>query len=135
VVFGPVPRSYDHSLSKKVRRAALRCALSLRQQESAITVVDELSVSEFKTRRIAEILGALGLAEHSVLIVIAEADEKLETSARNLARVGVIRVEGLNVYDVLRHTKLVLTKAAVAALEQRLSEEARKSARAAKVSA
>jgi len=136
VVFGPVPRSYDHSLSKKVRRAALRGALSLRQQEGAITVVDELSVSEFKTRRIAEILTALGLAEHSVLIVIAEADEKLETSARNLARVGVIRVEGLNVYDVLRHTKLVLTRAAVAALEQRLSEEARKSARASvKVSA
>ena len=131
VVFGPVPRNYDHSLSKKVRRAALRGALSLRQQESAITVVDELSISEFKTRRIAEILGALGLAEHSVLIVIAEADEKLEVSARNLARVGVIRAEGLNVYDVLRHTKLVLTRAAVAALEQRLSEEARKTARAA----
>ena len=130
-MFGPVPRSYDHSLSKKVRRAALRGALSLRQQEGAITVVDELSVSEFKTKRIAEILAALGLAEHSVLIVIAEADEKLEVSARNLARVGVIRAEGLNVYDVLRHTKLVLTRAAVAALEQRLSEEARKTARAA----
>jgi len=131
VVFGPVPRTYDHSLSKKVRRAALRCALSLRQQESAITVVDELALSEFKTKRVAEILTALGLAEHSVLIVIADADERLETSARNLARVGVIRVEGLNVYDVLRHTRLVLTKAAVAALEQRLSEEARKTARAA----
>jgi len=131
VVFGPVPRTYDHSLSKKVRRAALRCALSLRQQESAITVVDELALSEFKTKRVAEILTALGLAEHSVLIVIAEADEKIETSARNLARVGVIRVEGLNVYDVLRYTRLVLTKSAVAALEQRLSEEARKTARAA----
>ena len=131
VVFGPVPRTYDHSLSKKVRRAALRCALSLRQEENAITVVDELAFSEFKTKRVAEILTALGLAEHSVLIVIADADEKLETSARNLARVGVIRVEGLNVYDVLRHTRLVLTRAAVAALEQRLSEEARKTARAA----
>jgi large subunit ribosomal protein L4 len=131
VVFGPVPRTYDHSLSKKVRRAALRCALSLRQEENAITVVDELALSEFKTKRVAEILTALGLAEHSVLIVIADADERLETSARNLARVGVIRVEGLNVYDVLRHTRLVLTKAAVAALEQRLSEEARKTARAA----
>jgi len=131
VVFGPVPRTYDHSLSKKVRRAALRCALSLRQEENAITVVDELALSEFKTKRVAEILTALGLAEHSVLIVIAEADEKIETSARNLARVGVIRVEGLNVYDVLRYTRLVLTKSAVAALEQRLSEEARKTARAA----
>ena len=131
VVFGPVPRTYDHSLSKKVRRAALRGALSLRQQEAGITVVDEFALSEFKTKRVAEILTALGLAEHSVLIVIAEADEKIETSARNLARVGVIRVEGLNVYDVLRYTRLVLTKSAVAALEQRLSEEARKTARAA----
>jgi len=132
VVFGPVPRSYDHSLSKKVRRAALRGALSLRQQEGAITVVDELSVSEFKTKRVAEMLTALGLAGQSVLIAIADADEKLEISARNLARVGVIRVEGLNVYDVLRHAKLVLTKAAVEALERRLSEESRKAAKAAR---
>jgi large subunit ribosomal protein L4 len=130
VVFGPVPRSYDHSLSKKVRRAALRGALSLRQQEGAITVVDELAVDEFKTKRVAEILTALGLAGQSVLIAIAEADEKLEISARNLDRVGVIRVEGLNVYDVLRHAKLVLTRAAVEALDARLSEERRKKAKA-----
>jgi large subunit ribosomal protein L4 len=129
VVFGPVPRSYDHSLSKKVRRAALRGALSLRQQEGAITVVDELALTEFKTKRVTEILGALGLAGESVLIVIADADEKFETSARNIARVGVIRVAGLNVYDVLRHTKLVFTRAAVEAVEQRLSEEKRKLAR------
>ena len=56
VVFGPVPRSYEHSLTKKVRRAALRGALSLRQQEGAITVVDELALDEFKTKRVAEIL-------------------------------------------------------------------------------
>jgi large subunit ribosomal protein L4 len=132
VVFGPVPRTYDHSLTKKVRRAALRGALSLRQQEGAITVVDELAVTEFKTKRIAEILTALGLAGQSVLIAIAEADEKLEISARNLDRVGVIRVEGLNVYDVLRHAKLVITKAAVEALDKRLSEETRKAEKAAR---
>ena len=131
VVFGPVPRDYGHKLTKKTRRAALRGALSLRQQEAAITVVDELPLSEFKTKRVAEILGALGLAVQSVLIVIADADEKLEVSARNLPRVGVIRVLGLNVYDVLRHTRLVLTRAAVEALEQRLSEEQRKLAKAA----
>ena len=131
VVFGPVPRSYELSLSKKVRRAALRSALSLRQQEGAITVVNALALDEFKTQRVAEILSALGLAGESVLIVIAEADEKLEISARNLPRVGVIRAEGLNVYDVLRHARLVLTKAAVEALERRLSEEHRKTARTA----
>jgi large subunit ribosomal protein L4 len=64
-----------------------------------------------------------------VLIVIADADDKLETSARNIARVGVIRVGGLNVYDVLRHKKLVFTRAAVEAVELRLSEERRKQAR------
>src|SRR5215468_5039561 len=130
VVFGPVPRSYEHSLSKKVRRAALRGALSLRQQEGAITVIDELALSGFKTRRVVEILTALGLAGESVLIVIAEADEKIEISARNLSRVGVIRAVGLNVYDVLRHTRLVLTKAAVEALDARLSEPRRKAAKA-----
>ena len=130
VVFGPVPRSYEHSLSKKVRRAALRGALSLRQQEGAITVVDELALTEFKTKRVAEMLAALGIAGQSVLIVIAEADEKVETSARNLPRVGVIRVEGLNVYDVLRHARLLLTRPAVEALDVRLSEARRKAARA-----
>ena len=121
-MFGPVPRSYDHALPKKVRRAALRGALSLRQQEGAITVVDDLSMDEFRTRRVAEALGALGLADESVLLVIAEADPKLETSARNLPRVATLRVAGLNVYDVLRHSKLVLTRAAVEAIERRLGD-------------
>ena len=127
VVFGPVSRSYEHSLSKKVRRAALRGALSLRQQEGAITVVDDLALGEFKTKRVVEILTALGLGGESVLIVIAEADAKIEVSARNLPRVGVIRAEGLNVYDVLRHARLLLTRAAVEAIELRLSEPRRKS--------
>ncbi len=130
VVFGPVPRSHAHSLPKKVRRAALRGALSLRRGEGAITVVDDLAMTEFKTSRVAEILTALGLAGQSVLIVIVEADEKLEISARNLPRVGVIRVEGLNVYDVLRHARLVLTRAAVEALDIRLSEQRRAAVRA-----
>lgn len=130
VVFGPVPRSYAHALPKKVRRAALRGALSLRQQEGAITVVDELAMEGFRTRRVAEVLDALGLAGDSVLIVIAEADEKLEISSRNLPRVATLRAAGLNVYDVLRHSKLLLTRAAVEALELRLSEERRRAAKA-----
>jgi large subunit ribosomal protein L4 len=132
VVFGPVPRDYEHALNKKVRRAALRGALSLRQREGAITVVDDFAVGEFKTRRVAEALDALGLAGESVLIAIPEADDKLEISARNLPRVSVIRVGGLNVYDVLRHARLVLTRAAVEALEQRLSEQRRKEAKQAR---
>jgi len=122
VAFGPVPRSYEHRLNKKMRRAALRGALSLRLGEGAITVVEDLGVEEFKTRRVREILEALSLGGHSVLIVIGEKDEKLEVSARNLPNTCVLRVAGLNVYDVLRHEKLLLTKDAVAAIEARLGD-------------
>ena len=125
VVFGPVPRSHEHSLPKKVRSAALRSALSLRRSEEAITVVDALPVDEFKTKRVREMLDGLSLAGSGVLIVINEADEKLERSARNLPNVGVIRVAGLNVYDVLRHEKLLVTRAAVAGIEARLQRSAK----------
>lgn len=121
-VFGPVPRSHAHSLPKKVRRAALRGALSLRREEGAITVVEELELAEFKTRRVAEILDALGLGGRGVLIVIAEADEKLEKSTRNLPGVSTLRAAGLNVYDVLRHDCLLVTRAALDAIEARLGD-------------
>jgi large subunit ribosomal protein L4 len=121
VVFGPVPRSYEHALPKKVRRAALCGALSLRRSENAITVVEDIALDGFKTRRVREILGALSLDGQRVLIVIGDENEKLERSARNLPGVSVLRVAGLNVYDVLRHPRLVLTRAAVAAIEARLA--------------
>jgi large subunit ribosomal protein L4 len=120
VVFGPVPRSYEHDLPKKVRAAALRCALSQRLREGALVVVDELALGEFKTRRMAEILAALDLAGGSVLIVSAGPDLHLERSARNLPGVSVVRAGGLNVYDVLRHAKVVFTRAALAGVEARL---------------
>ena len=130
-VFGPVPRGYEHKLPKKVRRAALRGALTQRHQEGALTVVDELSMDEFKTRRVIELLDSLGLSGASVLLVIAEPSVEIERSARNLPYVGVIRASGLNVYDVLRNQKLVMTKDAVAEVEARLSVEQRASAEAA----
>jgi large subunit ribosomal protein L4 len=120
VVFGPVPRKHGHGLNKKTRRAALVSALSARLAEEAITVVESITLEEYKTRAIANLLGTLGLAGESVLLVIAEADEKVEASARNLPRVGVIRAEGLNVYDVLRHDKLVLTRDAIEVVHARL---------------
>ncbi|HEY5656264.1 MAG TPA: 50S ribosomal protein L4, partial [Myxococcota bacterium] len=76
--------------------------------------------------RVTEILLALSLAETGVLIVIDAANEKLERSARNLPNVGVLRVAGLNVYDVLRFPKLLVTRSALDAIEQRLSEDRRK---------
>ena len=122
VVFGPVPRDYGHRLTKKTRRAALRCALSLRQKEGAISVAQGLALDVFKTKRVVEMLAGFGLAEHSVLIVIAEAMPQLEVSARNLPRVSVLRVAGLNVYDVLRHERLLIDRGALAALEARLGK-------------
>jgi len=122
VVFGPVPRSYAHAVPKKVRRLALRGALSLRQREGAITVVDELPLREFKTRAVAEMLGSLGLAGQGVLIVIEGENPFVEASARNLPGVTVLRVAGLNVLDVLRRPKLLMTRAALEAVEARLGE-------------
>lgn len=124
VVFGPVPRGHSHKLPKKVRRAALISALSARQQEGAITVVDSLEFSEFKTRAVIDTLASLGLSGESVLIISAGADEKLEGSTRNLRNISAIRVAGVNVYDVLRHAKLLMTQDAVAALGERLTRTA-----------
>lgn len=125
VVFGPVPRSYTHSLNKKARRAALVGALSARLAEGAITVIEPVELSEYRTRAMVELFENLGLGESSVLLVLGAANEKVEVSARNLPRVGVIRAEGLNVYDVLRHETLVLTRDAVEALQARLAKPVR----------
>jgi large subunit ribosomal protein L4 len=119
-VFGPVPRSHAFDLPKKVRRAALRCALSQRLREGALTVVDELELDEYRTRRVVELLEGLGLAGDSVLLVIAGRSPHLERSARNLPGVSVLPAGGLNVYDLLRHERLLMTRAAVEAVQERL---------------
>jgi large subunit ribosomal protein L4 len=128
-VFGPVPRSYEHKLTKKARMAALRGALSQKLGEEALLVVEDIQLEGFGTRAVVEILDGLGVAGESVLLVIGDADEKIEVSARNLPQVSVIRAEGLNVYDVLRHARLVLTRGAVEKVAARLAP-ARKEAQA-----
>ncbi len=124
VVFGPVPRGYGHKLPKKVRRAALASALTQRVQESAVTVVDALAVDGYSTKKMREILKSLGLDGRSTLIVIEAANPTVEASARNLPDVSVIRSEGLNVYDLLRHQSLLITRGALASLEARLAGRA-----------
>jgi len=124
-VFGPVPRSHEHALPKKVRRAALRGALSLRRKEGALVAVDALSLAEAKTKQVVELLGRLGLdGSASVLIVVAGADPALERAARNLPWARVLRVEGLNTYDVLRHKRLLVTRDALDAIHARLGDAA-----------
>jgi large subunit ribosomal protein L4 len=123
VVFGPVPRGYSHKLPKKMRRAALLSALSQQVRDSSLTVVEEITVDDYKTKRIVEMLSSLGLSPESTLIVIDEPNAAVETSARNLPGVSVIRSEGVNVYDLLRHSSVLMTKAAVVKLQARLEGE------------
>ena len=124
VAFGPVPREYGHKLPKKVRRAALLSALSQWQQEGSITIVDELESDEYKTRRMVETIKNLGLDGAPLLVVIEDAKPMLEASLRNIPGIGLVRVDGLNVYDVLRHPKMLITRAAVEALQARMTGNA-----------
>ena len=124
VAFGPVPRDYGHKLPEKVRRAALLSALSQWQQEGSITIVDELDSDEYKTRRMVETIKKLGLDGAPLLVVIEDAKPMLEASLRNIPGIGLVRVDGLNVYDVLRHPKMLITRAAVEALQARMTGNA-----------
>jgi len=120
VAFGPVPRDHGHKLPKKVRRAALRSALSRHFGGDGLTVLENIELDAPKTRRMVEILMRLGLEGESVLIVLDEANENVELAARNIPGVDVIRAEGVNVYDLLWHSKLVMTRGAVGKIETRL---------------
>ena len=108
----------------------MRSALSERAQGQDLTVVDELTVDGYSTKRIVEILSGLGLGGASTLIVIDEANPTVEASARNLPKVSVVRSEGVNVYDLLRHEKLLITRAAVEKLSARLDGSAKSAAAA-----
>jgi large subunit ribosomal protein L4 len=118
-IFGPQPRDYSYRLPRKARREALLSALSLKRREGKILVVDKLELAEAKTKLLRQWLESLDIA--SVLIVIPEGDERLERSARNLPKVKVLRIDGLNVYDLLRFERLILTERAVKLLEERLA--------------
>ena len=123
-IFGPQPRDYTYRLPKSARRAALRSALASRHAAGTLTVVDALTLPEPKTKRMLECLRGLGLAEAGVLVVLGAPDERVERAARNLPRVKVLQVAGLNVYDVLGHSHLLVTRAALEQLVTRLGEDA-----------
>jgi len=122
-VFGPVPRGHGHSLPKKMRRAALCGALSLRLGEDALSVVDTLELAEPKTRALIAALAGIGLdGSKTVLIAVDAPDASLDRASRNLPWAQVIPVAGLNTYDVLRHERLVLTRGAVDAVHARFGK-------------
>lgn len=126
VVHGPTPRSHAHKLPKKVRAAALRCALSRRCEESRLTVFDNFDMPEIKTKRFAAVMDSFAFDD--LLLILDEKDEKVLRSARNIPKVTVMPVDGLNVYDVLRHKNLALTAAAVEKIQARLSRAAKAAA-------
>ena len=116
--FGPTPRDHSHDLPKKVRALALKHALSAKQASEQIVVVDDLAVKEAKTSALRGQLSKLGL-ENALFIGGAELDKNFALAARNVPHVDVLPVQGINVYDILRREKLVLSKSAVEALEER----------------
>jgi len=118
-IFGPQPKDYSFRMPRKARREALLSALSLKHGDGKIIVLDRLELEEAKTKLMVKVLTELKVA--SALLVIAQPDEKIERSSRNIPALKVLRVEGLNVYDLLRYEHLILTEGALKLLEERLA--------------
>lgn len=116
--FGPTPRSHEIGLPKKVRALALRHALSAKAKDGALIVVDQAAAGEAKTKALKANFGKLGLT-NALIIDGAEVNENFALAARNIPHIDVLPVQGINVYDIMRREKLVLTRAAVDALEAR----------------
>jgi large subunit ribosomal protein L4 len=117
--FGPKPRDYSYAMPKKALANALRCALSLRTKEQKLVVVEDFALDAIKTKRVVTALAALGAT--SALIVDGE-NEKLARSTRNIPKAKFLRAEGLNVYDVLDHETIILTKPTVEQITKRLGQ-------------
>lgn len=115
-VFAPVPRDYSFKMNKKEKRFALKSALTSRVQENKIFVLDELSLTEIKTKAMKGVLDSLNVQK--ALVVTKEADQTVALSARNLPDVKTAHTGTINVYDILKYNTLVLTKDAVAAIEE-----------------
>ena len=120
IIFGPKPRDYSFRVPKKVRKAALRSALSAKREQGQLLVVDEIKLERIKTKELLAWLKDLEIGENA-LLVIPGPDEKVELSARNLPRIKVLRAEGLNVRDLLLYKRLVMTKEAIRKVEEALS--------------
>ena len=117
-IHGPQPRSYDMRVPKKVRRLALKMALSQKLLDHELTVLDTLQLERIKTKDFAAVLERFELGK--TLIVLPHADEMVEKSARNIPNVKVLRSEGLNVYDLLDYHNVLLTQESVGKIEERL---------------
>jgi large subunit ribosomal protein L4 len=118
VAFGPEPKSFAYRVPKKVRKLALKMALSSKLQENSLVVLNQLELEEIKTKAFIEIIDALNI--DNALIVTDKKDERLERSSRNVPNIKVLRSEGLNVYDILKYQSLVLLEPVINDIEGRL---------------
>ena len=117
-VFGPDPRSYAYKVPKKVRRMALKMALSVKLSEDSLVVLDELDFDKIKTKEFIKVMNALNT--NNALFITDKKNENLELSARNVPDVKILRIEGLNVYDILKYKSLVLLESSIKSIEGRL---------------
>ena len=116
VVFAPTPRDYTFKMNKKEKRAALKSVLTAKVQENKVVILDELKFDEIKTKAMVNVLN--NVKAEKAIVVLKENDEKVVLSARNIADVQTSLVNTINVYDILKHNTLVMTKEAVQAIEE-----------------
>lgn len=119
VIFGPTPRSHAHDLPKKVRKLALKTALSTKAKEGKLIVLDQAKLAAAKTKDLSAKFAKLGISA-ALFVDGATLDDNFAKAARNIPHIDVLPVQGANVYDILRRDTLVLTRDAVAALQERL---------------
>lgn len=120
IIFGPSPRSYAYKVPKKVRKLALKMALSSKYEDKSLFVIDDFKLDQIKTKQLASVLEMLKL--NNLLIVSdAQDDTFLEMSSRNIPHVKVIKTAGLNVYDILKYKHLLLVESSIQNIEGRLS--------------
>ncbi len=121
-IFGPQPRNYTFKLNKKLKEVARRSALSYKAQDNSVLVLEDFSFDTPKTKNFLSLLNALNFADEKTLIVLAEANDNVYLSSRNIQKAKVITADQLNTYDVLNAGKLVLTTGSVKSLEEALAK-------------
>jgi large subunit ribosomal protein L4 len=117
-VFGPDPRSFSYKVPKKVKKMALKMALSRKLEEDNLIVIDEFDLDKIKTKEFIEVMDILSIK--NALIITEKINENLELSSRNVPGVKVLRVEGINVYDLLKYKNLILLESSIKSIEGRL---------------
>ncbi len=120
VAHGPHPRDYYYALPKKVRKKALKGVLSMKLKDGELTIVEDFTFDEPKTKKAVEVLKNFGLDKAKVLLVLAEKDNNVMKSFRNIPKAKVLLVEGLNTYDILNADHVLVTKSALEKINERL---------------